>query len=246
MTSPLIRNLQNFVRFTPEEVAELDRLASARRVQIGARTEIAAEGDRPRHVHVILEGWACRYRELDNGRRQIIAFCLPGDICDDRVLTLQRMDHSLASVTEVTLALVSPARLETVFGTHPRIARSLAWSSQVQASLQREWTVNLGQRDAVGRVAHLLSEIHMRLRLVGLAGPDGCDLPLTQAEIGDATGLSTVHVNRVLQELRAARLIVLRDRALTIPKLSALHEAARFDAAYLHADREGRHLDAEE
>lgn len=246
MTSPLVRNLQNYVRFTAGEVAKLDRLVSARRIQLGPRMEIMAEGDRPRHVHVILDGWACRYRELSDGRRQIVAFCLPGDLCDDRVLALQRMDHSLGSLTDVALGQVSPAALENLCAAHPRIARAVAWSSQVQASLQREWTVNLGQRDAVGRVAHLLCEIHLRLRLVGLAGPEGCEMPLTQAELGDATGLSTVHVNRVLQELRAARLIVLKDRALTIPNLAALHEAARFDGAYLHADREGRHLDAEE
>lgn len=246
MTSPLARNLQNFVRFTAREIAELDRLASARRTQIGPRAEIVAEGDRPRHVHVVLEGWACRYRETADGRRRIVAFCLPGDFCDERVLTLQRMDHSLGSLTDVVLGQVSGAALEQLCVAHPRIGRAVAWFSQVQASLQREWTVNLGQRDAVGRVAHLLSEIHMRLRLVGLAAPEGCEMPLTQAEIGDATGLSTVHVNRVLQELRAARVIVLKDRALTIPNLTALHEAGRFDGAYLHADREGRHLDAEE
>jgi CRP-like cAMP-binding protein len=246
MTSPLTRNLKNFVRFTAGEAAELDRLASARRIQLGPRAEIVAEGDPPRHVHVILEGWACRYRELADGSRQILALCLPGDLCDERVLTLQRMDHSLGSLTDVTIGQVNPTVLAALCTAHPRIARAVAWSSQVQAALQREWTVNLGQRDAVGRVAHLLSEIHMRLRLVGLAGPAGCEMPLTQAELGDATGLSTVHVNRVLQELRAARVIGLKDRALTIPNLAALHEAARFDGAYLHADREGRHLDAEE
>lgn len=246
MTSPLVRNLQNYVRFTTGEAAELDRLASARKLQLGPRAEIVAEGDRPRHVHVILEGWACRYRELADGRRQIVAFCLPGDLCDERVLALQRMDHSFGSLTDVVLGQVNPAVLGALCAAHPRIARAVAWSSQVQAALQREWTVNLGQRDAVGRMTHLLCEIHMRLRLVGLAGPEGCEMPLTQAELGDASGLSTVHVNRVLQELRAARLIVLRDRALTIPNLAALHQAARFEGAYLHADREGRHLDAEE
>jgi len=246
MTSPLVRNLQNYVRFTAAEVAELNRLASARRIQLGPRAEILAEGDPPRHLHVILDGWACRYRQLASGRRQIVAFALPGDLCDERILALQRMDHSFGSLTDVVVGQVSPAALEGLCAAHPRIARAVAWSSQVQVSLQREWTVNLGQRDALGRVAHLLSEIHMRLRLVGLAGPERCEMPLTQAELGEATGLSTVHVNRVLQELRAARVIVLRDRALTVPNLAALHEAARFDGAYLHADREGRHLDAEE
>ncbi|MDB5413317.1 MAG: cyclic nucleotide-binding protein, partial [Rubritepida sp.] len=126
----------------------------------------------------------------------------------------------------------------------PRITKSMAWQSEVQAAVQREWTVNLGQRGATERMAHLLCELYLRLRLVGLADDDSCELPLTQSDLADAVGLSPVHVNRVLQELRTSGLIGLRGRILTIPSIDALRDAAMFEASYLHADREGQHLDA--
>jgi len=129
---------------------------------------------------------------------------------------------------------------------HPRVVQALWWESLVAAATQREWAVSLGQRDATERMAHLFCELFLRLKTVGLTRGNSCDLPLTQPEMGEATGLSAVHVNRTLQELRASGLIVLRDRTLTIPNFEALAEVALFNANYLHLEREGRHLDANE
>jgi CRP-like cAMP-binding protein len=154
------------------------------------------------------------------------------------------MSHSIGSLTAVTLGQLGPAAIDELTATYPRISQAMAWQSEVQAAVQREWVVNLGQRSATERMAHLLCEVHMRLWLVDLAEEDSCEMPLTQADLAEVMGLSAVHVNRVLQELRNTGLIVLRGRALTIPNLEALRDTAMFDAGYLHAGREGQHLDA--
>jgi len=240
----LIRKLQNFVRFSEAEEIELERLVSERQFVLPPREELMPQGSAPDRLHVVLEGWACHYKDLPNGRRQIIALCLPGDLCTDRVSGLRHMSHAVGSLTSVKLAQVAPRSLEDLLGAYPRIALAMAWQSEVQAAVQREWTVNLGQRGATERMAHLLCELHARLRLVDLVEEDACEMPLTQADLAEAMGLSPVHVNRVLQELRNAGLIVLRGRILTIPDIEALRDAAMFEGSYLHAHREGQHLDA--
>ncbi|MDB5380038.1 MAG: putative transcriptional regulatory protein Crp/Fnr family [Rubritepida sp.] len=242
--NPLIRKLQNFVRFSEAEELELDRLVSERRFVLGPREEFVSQGSPPNRLHVVLDGWACHYTDLPNGRRQITALCLPGDLCLDRVSVLQRMSHSMGSLTAVTLGQLSSAAIDELTATYPRISQAMAWQSEVQTAVQREWVVNLGQRSATERMAHLLCEVHMRLWLVDLAEEDSCEMPLTQADLAEVMGLSAVHVNRVLQELRNTGLIVLRGRALTIPNVEALRDTAMFDAGYLHAGREGQYLDA--
>jgi CRP-like cAMP-binding protein len=242
--NPLIRKLQNFVRFSEAEELELDRLVSERRFVLAPREEFVSQGSPPNRLHVVLDGWACHYTDLPNGRRQITALCLPGDFCTDRVSVLRRTSHSVGSLTSVKLAQFSTRAMDEISVAYSRISKAMAWQSEVQAAIQREWTVNLGQRGATERVAHLFCELHARLRMVGLAEEDSCEMPLTQADLAEAMGLSSVHVNRVLQELRNARLILLRGRVLTIPDISALRDAAMFEGSYLHAQREGQHLDA--
>jgi CRP-like cAMP-binding protein len=243
-SNPLIRKLQNFVRFSEAEELELQRLVSERRFVRGPREELVSPGNPPNRLYVVLDGWACHYKDLPNGRRQITALCLPGDLCLDRVSVLKRMSYSVGSLTAVTLGQMRPNTVGELLVAHPRISQAMTWQSEVQASVQREWVVNLGQRGASERMAHLLCEIHMRLRLVDLAEADSCEMPLTQADLAEIMGLSAVHVNRVLQELRNAGLIVLRGRTLTIPNLAALRDTAMFDPGYLHAEHEGQHLDA--
>ncbi len=219
--------------------------ASGERVrQVGAREDIIREGERAKDVKLILSGWACRYKSLEDGRRQIIAFFVPGDLCDLNIFILKEMDHSIGTITAVRLAELSRETLDTLTLGHPRITQALWWHTLVTAAIQREWTINLGQRTALERVAHLFCEVFLRLRAVGLTEGQSCELPLTQGELGDATGLSTVHVNRTLQELRGLGQIVLRGKTLTIPDLDLLRTTASFNPNYLHFDREGAHLDA--
>ena len=192
----------------------------------------------------MVDGWACRYKTLPDGRRQIVAFFVPGDICDLNVYILSQMDHSLGAITRLSVADIGRDEMDALAGSSPRITQALWWESLVQASIQREWTLNIGQRTAYERIAHLLVELFLRLRSVGMTQGDSCDFPLTQTDLADATGLTSVHVNRTLQELRRNGLVVLERKRLTIPELQKLKDAAMFNANYLHLDHEGRYLDA--
>ncbi len=246
MDNPFIRKLE---QFTPLSVGDKSVLAALSRERVKAvapRDDIIREGDRPNNLYVILAGWGCRYKTLEDGRRQIVAFLLPGDMCDLNIFLLRQMDHSIRALTPVTCAEIDPDALTALTLEYPRIARALWWDTLMTAAIQREWNVSLGQRTASERLAHLFCELFFRLRAVGLADGNTCELPLTQADLGDASGLSAVHVNRTLQELRAANLIGLRGKTLTIPNLQALESSALFNSNYLHFGREGSRFDANE
>jgi CRP-like cAMP-binding protein len=192
----------------------------------------------------MLSGWACRYKNLEDGRRAIVGFILPGDLFDLNILILREMDHSVAAITSVTLAEITAEDFDAVTLAYPRVLQAFWWDTLVRQAIQREWTVSLGRRNAVRCISHLLCEMFYRLRIVGLTYDNTCDMPITQTELSDATGISAVHINRTLQELRTRNLIVLRGKILTIPDLAALQRIALFKANYLHLDREGAHLDA--
>jgi CRP-like cAMP-binding protein len=244
--NPLIRKLEQFVRLSPSDRTILTQASSERVRKFAARVDISREGEKPKDVHLILSGWACRYKQLEDGRRQVVSFFLPGDMCDLNVFILKEMDHSIGTITSVTIADLSREFFDEIGAGYPRIATALWWETLVNAAIQREWTMNLGQRTASERMAHLLCEIFFRLRLAGLTDGEGCDFPLTQSDLADATGLSKVHVNRTLQDLRAQELIVLKGKILTVPSLERLMDAGLFNANYLHMDREGRQLDSNE
>lgn len=242
----LIRKLEHFTRLSAEDKRELQRAGSERLRRVEPRQDIVVEGDRPEAVNLILDGWACRYRTLEDGRRQIVAFFLPGDMCDLNIFVLREMDHSLGAITPVTVAEITRARMEALVVGHPRVTQALWWDALVSAAIHREWIVNVGQRTATERLGHLMCELFLRLRAVGMADGDSCPLPVTQTELADATGLSPVHVNRTLTALREAGLATVKRRRLTIPDLDALKVASTFSSNYLHFGREGAYLDANE
>jgi CRP-like cAMP-binding protein len=239
-----VTKLERFVRLSADDVAALEKAARQRVRKIRAHEDIVRENSHPRVVNLILSGWACRYKYLVDGRRQIIAILVPGDLCDLNVFILREMDHAIGTITNVTLAEIAPVMLEEITLWHPRVTQALWWETLVAAAIQREWTVNLGQRTALERVAHLLCELMLRLRAVDLTEGDSCEWPLTQAELADTTGLSPVHVNRTLQELRTSGLVTLKGKTLTINDFEALANLAMFNRNYLHLDHEGGHLDA--
>lgn len=243
MPQHLIDKLERFTRLSDEDRQVLKALARKVRL-IEAGVDIIQEGDRPETVNLFLDGWACRYKQLEDGRRQIVAFFVPGDLCDIHIYVLREMDHAIAAITPVRLAAVPREILLDTMDRHPRITRALWWESLVNAAIQREWTVNIGRRTALERLAHLFCELFLRLRAVGLAEGSTCPFPLTQLELADATGLTNVHVNRTLKEMRNAGLILLKSRQLTVPDLAALQKAALFNPNYLHLEREGAHLSA--
>ena len=244
MFNPLARKLENFARLSAGDQRALHRLATERVRVVERGREIVEEGENPRLMNLVLDGWACRHKSLEDGRRQILAFFLPGDLCDLNVFILRQMDHSLAALTEVTVAEITREALEEVTFAHPRVGQALWWDALVAAAIQREWTLCLGQRDAQERLAHLLCELYVRVRAVGRADPGGCGFPVTQIALADAAGLSHVHVSRTLTALREAGLVSLKRGRLSIPDLDALMRVGTFNPNYLHLEREGRHLDA--
>jgi CRP-like cAMP-binding protein len=237
MTNPLIRKLERFPKLSVDDQRLLERVTSEHVRRIGPREDILCEGDAPGEIHLILSGWACRSKQLEDGRGAILAFLLPGDLCDLDNFLLRPMDHSVGALTAVTVAGIPRPLFEDLMLNHSRIAQALWSSALIDAAIQREWTLNLSQRTAYERLCHLLCELFLRLRAVGLTQGSSCELPITQAKLAEATGLTLVHLNRMLQELRAANLVELKSKTLTIPNLEALMSAALFNPAYLHLDR---------
>jgi CRP-like cAMP-binding protein len=222
----------------------LDHLLARRRT-FQPRRDIAREGEPPRAIYVLLEGWACRYKTLPDGRRQIVGLLVPGDVCDLDIGLAATRDHSLATIQALTAAEIAPAELEAAMDAHPGLSRGIRRIALTVASIQREWTLNVGQRSAYERIAHLCCEMFFRLDAVGLVQGASCEFPITQTDLAEATGLTPVHVNRTLQALRSDGLVDLRGRRLTLPDLPRLTEAALFSPDYLHLPTQPRHMAAD-
>jgi CRP-like cAMP-binding protein len=229
----LIRKLECITDLSDEEKEVLRGLPLTVR-SFGADQDIVREGDRSSACTLVLSGFLCRYKVVPDGKRQIMGFYLPGDIPDLQSLHLQVMDHSLGTLVPSTIAQIPHESVHAAARSYPGIAAALWRDTLIDAATFREWMIGLGRRSARGRIAHLLCELLVRFRAMALTSDGTYELPITQAELGDALGLSTVHVNRVLQELRAESLIVLRGGVLRIPDWEALTEAGEFDPAYLH------------
>jgi len=196
--------------------------------------DIVRVGERPSRSFLLAEGFTCVYKLTSEGRRQIVAFHVPGDMPDLHSLHLKVMDTSMATVTPCTIGFIAHEALHDLCGRYPRIAAALWRETLVDASIFREWMTGIGRRESYSRMAHLLCEFFTRLDAVGLTQDHGFTLPITQVELADAIGVSTVHVNRVLQELRADGLIQTVGAQVNIPDWERLKEAADFDPLYLH------------
>lgn len=237
-------HLETYVRFSPEESALLNGVCSRNMRTAGARRDIIREGEKPTAVNVVLDGWACRYKQLPDGRRQIVGFFIPGDLCDAKVFILHHMDHSIGTITKVRYAAIPASEFEALMDSSPRLTLALWWHELVNAAVSREWTTNIGQRTALERIGHLLCELFVRLRAVRMTDGDSCEFPLTQYDLADATGLTSVHVNRTLQEMRRLGLVELENKVLTVPSLNTLCDASMFNPNYLHLNHEGRFFDS--
>ena len=196
--------------------------------------DLVREGDKPTYCPLLIEGFACRYKTLENGQRQIMAFHVPTEFCDLTSLLLRRLDYSIGTLTPVRVVLVPHATILNWTKSHAGLARLLWRATLVDASVSREWIVNVGRRTAYQRTAHLLCELVLQMRSAGLARGLTCDMPLTQVELADALGLTPVHVNRTLQWLRSEGLVEFGGGSLTVLNWRELKRAAGFDATYLH------------
>lgn len=242
--NPFLTKLEHYTRLSAEDRDGALRLWAERRQSFRARDDLVREGEDPRFVRLVVEGWACRYKYLEDGRRQVLGLLVPGDICDLNVFVLREMDHFIGAVTPLTVAQISREVFDEVTLAQPRLMQALWWESLVAVAIQREWLVNLGQRSAYERITHLLCECYLRMRAAGLSRGLSCEFPITQTMIADITGLSTVHVSRTFQTVRDEGLMEIRDRVLTIHDLEAAMSACLYNPGYLHLGREGRHLDA--
>jgi CRP-like cAMP-binding protein len=240
----LKQKLEAFTHLSQADRAAVDRVTSLGVKEIPARRDLVREGDPPTAIYVVLEGWACRYKTLPDGRRQIVGLFVPGDLCDLHVFLLKEMDHNVGALTRLRVASIGSEEFQQLMDNYPRVNRALWWNELVTVAIQREWTLNIGQRSAYERIAHLMCEMYTRMKSVGLVDGESCTFPLTQSDIGDATGLTAVHVNRTIQDLRHDGLIELHSRRLVIRDLPRLKSAAMFTPNYLHLEREGAYLDA--
>jgi CRP-like cAMP-binding protein len=232
-TAALIRKLESIAPLTPDEKAALLRLP-LRLKTVAAHQDIVCEGDTPSESCLIVAGFACRYILTAEGKRQILSFHIAGDIPDLQSLHIDVMDHSLATLVSSSLAFIQHNDLRNLTRSHPRLGDLLWRDTLIDAAVFRQWMVGLGRRDAYSRIAHLLCELLVRLRAVELVEDHAFTLPVTQAELGDAFGLSTVHVNRVLQDLRGNGLITLQGGSLKVLDWDGLQRAGEFDPTYLH------------
>ncbi|WP_376703380.1 Crp/Fnr family transcriptional regulator [Mesorhizobium sp. ISC25] len=229
----LIRKIRTIADISDDDAAIL-RGMSTQEKDVAANQDIISEGDSPANSFVVLDGLICSSKYTGQGRRQITSFFVAGDIPDLHGLHLSVMDCSFSSLTPSRLGFIRHSVLRPICEQHPRIATAFWRSTLIDASIYREWVTNVGRREAYARTAHILCELIVRLRSVGRIEDHVADLPITQAALGDALGLSTVHVNRTLQELRGDGLIATsgtRLRALDWPRLV---RAGDFDPTYLH------------
>lgn len=238
----LIRKIEQFAVLSSDDRRHLTEVARRRVIDLADGAELVAEGDRPPDVRLFLEGWACRYKSFADGRRQILGLLLPGDLFDLNLSLLDAMDHSVVALTPLVLAEIPREAIQNLFAQSPTVALALSRDQLAQFSIQREWTLNVGRRTALERVSHLLCEIFLRLEAIGLTEGRRCTLPLNQSELADATGLSVVHVNRILQQLRSAGLLRLHGRQMELPDLPGLQRLALFNPAYLHQERRAADL----
>lgn len=235
----LIRKLEQRDILSDEEKQALEG-ALARVKGFGADEDMVREGDRPSESILLLEGFAARYKLLSNGKRQITAIHVPGDFVDLHSFLQKKMDHSIVALTPCPGGLFPHENLRTIIDNHLHLGRLLWLNTLIDSAIHREWLVAMGRRPALNQIAHLLCELFLRLQTVGLTQDLSFQLPVTQAELGDVLGLSTVHVNRVLQELRASGALVWRSDTLTIRDWPRLQEIAEFDPTYLILEREPR------
>lgn len=224
---------------TAEEQQAVRNLVSST-MRVPADRVIVRAGVPLKESMILLEGWAARAKDLPSGQRQFAEIHLPGDFTDLHSFTLKRLDHDVVSITPCTLALVPHERLKAMTETLPHLTRVYWFATNLDAAIHREWALSLGRRSAISRMAHLFCELLVRLEISGLTVGNSYDFPLTQVELGESLGLTSVHVNRTLQELRRLGLIEVENRRVNILDLEALKGVAEFDPSYLYLEKRER------
>ena len=240
MANPLTMKLEQFTSFDPDERQRLDQLLTYPTKAYARGTNIIGEGDKVDEIHLVLTGLAARAKTLRSGDRQFMALLVPGDLCDVEVFVLEGMDHDIMAMAETTCVLIPAKVIEGLLTESTKLTKALWWSTMTDSAVLREWIVDHGSRDSLERIAHLMCEMLIRYRIIGETTDDSFPFLLTQEELADALGMTPVHVNRMLQQLRSQGLIDLKGKALTIFDTEALRRVAKFDSSYLHLARTER------
>lgn len=222
-------------RLSLDEIRALEN-AIAQVKLVEARQVIARIGERLTQSTYLVEGFASRFIDGPDGGRQSVGLYVPGDFIDLHSFPVDQIDHNIMTLTRARVATVPHDALRTIMAEMPHLACMLWFSTLADAAMHREWIMCLGQMSALARLAHLLCELNIRLRLVGLSDGERYDLPLTQQDLADAAGLTPVHVNRMIRELRESGLAEFRQGKVRILDWKRLQSVADFDPAYLYAD----------
>ncbi|MDZ4094200.1 MAG: Crp/Fnr family transcriptional regulator [Paracoccaceae bacterium] len=234
--SPFARKLSAFVALSEAELTVVSDLYRRRRIFAAGR-DMVHEGQSDQAAYILADGWVCSYKLLPNGTRQIIDFQIPGDFLGLRSVLFRTADHNIEPITKVEASEVMASDLLNAFSQTPRLAMAVLWAASRDEAMVVEHLVGLGRRNALERTAHFLLELGARLKLVGLGDTTGYDCPLSQYMLADALGLSAVHVNRVLRQLREDGLLTFQKGRVAFDDFDGLIEMAEFDRTYL--DQEG-------
>ncbi len=226
----LVRKLNTFITLTVRELACLADLQSVS-VRVRRGKELVHEGQTGHTAYILQTGWACSYKLLPDGGRQIIAFPLPGDCVGLRSVLLRTSDHSFSALTDAVVSSVEGARMISIFTEFPRLGAAILWATSRDEAMVVEHLVSIGRRTAIERTAHFFLELHERLRLVGLATEREFICPLNQYVLADALGLSAIHINRVLRQLRERHLLTLKGHKVIILDLAALKSLAGYQGS---------------
>lgn len=232
LASPLTRKLASYIALSSDELAVLADLHRNRRT-VRTGVDLVHEGQRGHAAFILARGWVCSYKVLPDGGRQVIDFQIPGDFLGLRSLLLRTSDHNFVPVTDIEVSEVAAADLLAAFGRTPRLAAAVLWAASRDEAMVVEHLVDLGRRSAQVRTAHFVLELGARLKLVGMGSASGFRCPLTQYMLADALGLSAIHLNRVLRQLRELGLMTFQKGVVTYANLPGLMTLAEFDPAYL-------------
>jgi CRP-like cAMP-binding protein len=236
LDSPFARKLSAFVQLSKDDLSVLSDVYRRRRSFVAGR-DMIHQGQKDHSAFIVASGWACSYKILPGGSRQIVDFQIPGDFLGLRSVLFRTADHNVEPITRVHASEVKEHDLIAAFTHTPRLATAVLWAASRDEAMVVEHLVDLGRRSATERMAHFLLELGVRLRLVGMADRTGYQCPLSQYLLADALGLSAVHVNRVLRELREEGLVTFQKGKVVFDNYEGLVEFAGFDRGYL--DHEG-------
>jgi CRP-like cAMP-binding protein len=232
----LVRRLERRAPLDASDYEALGSLTVRKRVY-EPNSFIASEGEAVTEVALMLEGIAYRQKVAVDGKRQIISVHIAGDFLDLEGSLLSVADHNVQALTLCDVGAIPVAEIKALIEAHPRIARALWVDTLIDGSIFREWVLNVGRRPARLRLAHLLCEFAQRFKLAGLGDEQGYELPMTQVQLGDATGLTSVHVNRSFKSLEDEGLIIRKNRLVHIPNFELLKARCGFNELYLHLDQ---------